>query len=76
MRDLVSHAPFLVIDMSFDGHSLLHIVRFACALYPTDKPFLENVKHEVTDQVKRLMVHPSIVLWSGNNENQEFMVKG
>ncbi|KAF9333774.1 hypothetical protein BG006_003183 [Podila minutissima] len=49
---------------------------FACALCPVDKPFLENVELEVTDQVSRLMSHPSIVLWSGNNENQEFMVKG
>ncbi|GJJ73174.1 beta-mannosidase [Entomortierella parvispora] len=49
---------------------------FACALYPTDQKFLDNVRLEVTDQVKRLMVHPSVVLWSGNNENQEFMVKG
>ncbi|KAG0299747.1 hypothetical protein BGZ97_003572, partial [Linnemannia gamsii] len=49
---------------------------FACALYPTDRPFLENVKQEVKDQVSRLMCHPSIILWSGNNENQEFMVKG
>ncbi|KAG0046825.1 hypothetical protein BGZ83_008003 [Gryganskiella cystojenkinii] len=47
---------------------------FACSLYPTDNHFLDNVKNEVTDQVKRLMVHPSIVLWSGNNENQEFLV--
>ncbi|KAF9217592.1 hypothetical protein BGZ59_002703 [Podila verticillata] len=49
---------------------------FACALCPVDKPFLENVELEVTDQVSRLMCHSSIVLWSGNNENQEFMVKG
>ncbi|KAI8362914.1 glycoside hydrolase superfamily [Mortierella sp. GBAus27b] len=49
---------------------------FACALCPTDDAFLDNVKHEVSDQVNRLMIHPSIVLWSGNNENQEFMVKG
>ncbi|KAG0308074.1 hypothetical protein BGZ98_009058, partial [Dissophora globulifera] len=49
---------------------------FACALYPTDEVFLENVRQEVSDQVQRLMAHPCIVLWSGNNENQEFMVKG
>ncbi|KAK5809879.1 glycoside hydrolase superfamily [Linnemannia elongata] len=49
---------------------------FACALYPTDRLFLENVQQEVKDQVNRLMCHPSIILWSGNNENQEFMVKG
>ncbi|KAF9954218.1 hypothetical protein BGZ72_004753 [Mortierella alpina] len=48
---------------------------FACALYPTDDAFLKNVKEEVVYQVSRLMVHPCIVLWSGNNENQEFMVK-
>ncbi|KAG9320205.1 hypothetical protein KVV02_005705 [Mortierella alpina] len=48
---------------------------FACALYPTDDAFLENVRQEVSYQVSRLMVHPCIVLWSGNNENQEFMVK-
>ncbi|KAF8940871.1 hypothetical protein BGZ58_004339 [Dissophora ornata] len=49
---------------------------FACALYPTNEEFLDNIKYEVSDQVKRLMVHPCIILWSGNNENQEFMVKG
>ncbi|ORY97116.1 glycoside hydrolase superfamily [Lobosporangium transversale] len=49
---------------------------FACALYPTGQSFLDNVKHETSDQVKRLMIHPSIILWSGNNENQEFLVKG
>ncbi|KAF9088765.1 hypothetical protein BGX29_000111 [Mortierella sp. GBA35] len=50
--------------------------RFACSLYPTDQQFLENVQQEVKDQVNRLKCHPSIILWSGNNENQEFMVKG
>ncbi|KAG0276044.1 hypothetical protein BGZ95_008085 [Linnemannia exigua] len=49
---------------------------FACSLYPTDRQFLDNVQKEVKDQVNRLMCHPSIILWSGNNENQEFMVKG
>lgn len=44
---------------------------FACAMYPGDKDFLDNVKQEVTDQAKRLQNHPSLALWCGNNENDE-----
>lgn len=44
---------------------------FACAMYPGDKAFLENVKQEAIDQVKRLRNHASIALWCGNNENNE-----
>ena len=32
--------------------------------------FLANVEEEVRHVVRRLGHHPSIVLWSGNNENQ------
>jgi beta-mannosidase len=41
---------------------------FACNMYPGNKDFLENVKHEIHDNVIRLRQHPSIVLWCGNNE--------
>ncbi|RKS01554.1 glycoside hydrolase family 2 protein [Flavobacterium sp. 102] len=44
---------------------------FACAMYPGDEAFLENVKQEVIDNVTRLQNHPSIALWCGNNENDE-----
>jgi beta-mannosidase len=44
---------------------------FACAMYPGDKSFLENVQQEANDQVKRLRNHASIALWAGNNENSE-----
>jgi len=44
---------------------------FACAMYPNDKNFLDNVKSEAEEQVKRLSRHPSIVLWCGNNEISE-----
>ena len=44
---------------------------FACAMYPGDKAFLENVKTEAEQQVKRLRNHASIALWCGNNENSE-----
>jgi beta-mannosidase len=41
---------------------------FACSMYPGDKAFLENVRREAIDNVKRLRRHPSIVIWVGNNE--------
>ena len=37
-------------------------------MYPGDKAFLDNVKHEAIDNVKRLRNHPCIALWCGNNE--------
>lgn len=44
---------------------------FACAMYPGDTAFLENVRQEATDNVRRLRDHPCIALWCGNNENAE-----
>jgi beta-mannosidase len=41
---------------------------FACTIYPGDEAFLENVRREAADNLKRLRNHPSIVLWCGNNE--------
>jgi beta-mannosidase len=41
---------------------------FACSMYPGDQAFLENVRREAIDNVKRLRNHPSIVIWVGNNE--------
>jgi beta-mannosidase len=43
---------------------------FACTFYPGDKPFMDNVRQEVTYQVRRLRDHPSIAIWVGNNENE------
>lgn len=42
---------------------------FACAMYPSDTSFMENVKQEVSDQLLRLRNHPSVVLFCGNNES-------
>lgn len=42
--------------------------QFACNIYPSTPDFLENVEHEVEYQTKRLISHPSIVLWCGDNE--------
>jgi beta-mannosidase len=49
---------------------------FACMTYPTDQSFLDNVKEEVAQQVKRLAHHPSIALWSGNNEDETAIATG
>ncbi|XP_025729303.1 beta-mannosidase isoform X1 [Callorhinus ursinus] len=43
---------------------------FACALYPTDRDFMNSVRAEVAHQIRRLKYHPSIIAWSGNNENE------
>lgn len=42
----------------------------ACSLYTVEADFLANWALEVKDQVRRLQHHPSIILWSGNNENE------
>ena len=41
---------------------------FACSMYPGDEKFLESVRAEAADNVRRLRNHPSIALWCGNNE--------
>ncbi|WP_157489660.1 glycoside hydrolase family 2 protein [Frigoribacterium sp. Leaf44] len=42
---------------------------FACAAYAEEDPLRGEVEAEVRDNVTRLMTHPSLVLWTGNNEN-------
>ena len=41
---------------------------FACAPYPEDEPIFSEVEAEARDNVERLMAHPSLALWNGNNE--------
>jgi len=42
---------------------------FACSGYPGyDEAFLDNVRAEVADNVRRLRHHACIALWCGNNE--------
>ncbi|MFB5266493.1 glycoside hydrolase family 2 protein [Paenibacillus enshidis] len=41
---------------------------FACSMYPGDEAFLNSVRLEAEDNVRRLRNHPSIALWCGNNE--------
>ena len=41
---------------------------FACAAYP-EELLAAEVEAEATDNITRLMSHPSLALWCGNNEN-------
>jgi beta-mannosidase len=41
---------------------------FACSMYPGDPAFLDNVRQEAVENVRRLRNHASLALWAGNNE--------
>ena len=42
---------------------------FACAAYPEEGDLPAEIEAEARDNIVRLMPHPSLVLWNGNNEN-------
>ena len=48
---------------------------FACSTYPAfDEQFMQSVKAEAQDNVRRLRHHPCIALWCGNNELEQGLV--
>ncbi|HYO89552.1 MAG TPA: glycoside hydrolase family 2 protein, partial [Candidatus Limnocylindrales bacterium] len=48
---------------------------FACGTYPaTDAAFMDNVRAEARDNVRRLRHHASLALWCGNNELEQGLV--
>ncbi|MCL4507406.1 MAG: glycoside hydrolase family 2 protein [Chloroflexi bacterium] len=57
------------------GICIWHDFMFACSTYPGfDQQFLDNVRAEAVDNVRRLRHHPSIALWCGNNEMEQGLV--
>eukprot|EP00903_Cladosiphon_okamuranus_P002057 g2055.t1 len=42
---------------------------FACAAYPEEGTLPAEVEGEARDNIERLMSHPSLAIWNGNNEN-------
>lgn len=42
---------------------------FACGDYPASEDFMQNVKIEAEQEIKRVGHHASLVLWAGNNED-------
>ncbi len=49
---------------------------FACAVYDLTEEFEKNIREEITDNVRRLRRHPSLALWCGNNEMEDFVRQG
>ncbi|GIE93757.1 glycoside hydrolase family 2 protein [Paractinoplanes rishiriensis] len=57
--DLADEMGFLV------GQDFL----FACAAYPEEEPLAGEIEAEARENVVRLAARPSLVMWTGNNEN-------
>ncbi|ESK93576.1 glycoside hydrolase family 2 protein [Moniliophthora roreri MCA 2997] len=57
------------------GLLVWHDFLFACGVYPGAQfpEFVESVRREAEDQVRRLRSHPSIALWCGNNEDYQMV---
>jgi len=48
---------------------------FSCATYPAfDVAFMDNVRAEAEDNIRRLRHHPCLALWCGNNELEQGLV--
>lgn len=51
-----------------NGILIWHDFMFACSMYPGDDAFLDNVRREAEENVRRLRNHACLALWAGNNE--------
>jgi len=57
-----------------DEHGVLVWQDFyiACCIYPQDEMFLDQVRQEAIQVIRRLRNHPSLAVWCGDNENDMF----
>jgi beta-mannosidase len=59
-----------------NGLMIWHDFMFAVGPYIANEAYLDSVRSEVADVVRRLRHHPSIALWCGNNESESNMGGG
>jgi beta-mannosidase len=58
-----------------NGLMIWHDFMFAVGPFLDVPSYFENVRQEISNVVRRLRHHPSIVLWCGNNEQDDNMIK-
>ncbi|OAA38787.1 beta-mannosidase mndA [Cordyceps fumosorosea ARSEF 2679] len=64
-----SYLPDFIYDMADErGILLWSEFQFGDALYPDDDDFIDNVRQEATENVRRVNHHPSLACWAGGNE--------
>lgn len=68
------HAFFDLCDEN--GVMVWQDFALACALYPQDDAFAEEIRVEGEAVVRKLRNHPSLALWAGNNEIDGFYYGG
>lgn len=70
-----SYLPDFIYDLADErGILLWSEFQFSDALYPDDAGFLENVRQEATDNVRRVNHHPSLACWAGGNEIENIVL--
>ncbi|KAG6856280.1 hypothetical protein H0H87_005890 [Tephrocybe sp. NHM501043] len=67
-------------DIFFDicdelGILVWHDFQFACGVYPAHAAFVESVRKEAEENVRRLRHHPAIALFCGNNEDYQMILQ-
>ena len=68
------HAFFDLCDKN--GIMVWQDFAMGCTLYPQDEEFRKAIADEVRSVVLKLRSHPSLVLWAGNNENDQNLTIG
>ncbi|KAJ6788821.1 hypothetical protein PWT90_02824 [Aphanocladium album] len=70
-----SYLPDFIYDLADErGILLWSEFQFGDALYPDDAHFLENVRQEATENVRRVNHHPSLACWAGGNEIENIVL--
>lgn len=68
------HAFFDLCDAN--GIMVWQDFAMGCTLYPQDPDFQKAIAQEVRSVAVKLRSHPSLVLWAGNNENDQTLTLG
>lgn len=70
-----SYLPDFIYDLADErGILLWSEFQFSDALYPDDADFIENVRQEAVDNVRRVNHHPSLACWAGGNEIENIVL--